>query len=333
MNQLSDQMTTETYADRFAPVVSVLMAVRDVPVPMLEQAITSVLGQTFDDFEFLIYNDGGQDQKVLDTLEHFASLDPRIELHHEPPRGLTRTLNIGLANAHGRYIARHDADDWSEPDRFAKQVEFLERNPDIAVCGSNAWMHQEQGPRLWATRFPLEPDKIKDALHERNPFVHGATMFRIQAARRLGGYREEFVCSQDYDFFWRMCDAAGGANLPDPLYHYRFRTGAVSGQRATDQARVHMATKALAWARRIGANADVSAALEEAGRQLHETPEGLNSQLKQADHRMLAGDYSAAYRDYVSLLRRNPFSLLAWGKLIRFVVFLAIPPARSLCFR
>ncbi len=309
------------------------MAVRDVPVSMLEQAITSVLGQTLDDFEFLIYRDGGQDQKVLDTLERYASLDSRIELHHEPPRGLTRTLNVGLANAHGRYIARHDADDWSEPDRFAKQVEFLEQHPEIAVCGSNAWMHQEQGTRLWETRFPLEPNKIKDAMQERNPFVHGATMFRTATARRLGGYCEEFVCSQDYDFFWRMCDASGGANLPDPLYHYRYRTGAVSGQRATDQARVHIATQALAWARRIGADADADAALEEAGRQLRETPEGLSAQLKQADHRMLAGDYSGALRAYGWLLASHPISLLAWGKLIRWVVFLAIPPARSLCFR
>ena len=112
-----------------------------------------------------------------------------------------------------------------------------------------------------------------------------------------------------------------------------FQTGAVSAQRAADQARVHKATQALAWARRIGLEADVNAALEEAGRQLRETPQGLGSLLKQADHRMLAGDYAGALRSYASLLKEHPGMSLVWGKLIRWTIFCTMPAARPLCFR
>jgi hypothetical protein len=158
-------------------------------------------------------------------------------------------------------------------------------------------------------------------------------MFRAEAARAIGGYSEAFACSQDYDFFWRLCDAGGGANLAAPLYHYRFRRGAVSAQRAAEQARVHKATQALAWARQRGAPTDVAAALAEAGRQAQVSRERLRARLKQADHRLLAGDYLGAVRSYASLLGRHPASPLAWGKLIRWFVFLTAPSVRPLCFR
>ena len=313
-----------------SPVVTVLMSVRDVPGRILAQAVDSVLAQTFRDFEFLIYDDGGEDPVVFSALEEYAQRDARIRLRHQPPRGLTRTLNIGLAEAQGRYVARHDADDWSEPDRLAKQLDFLERHTNVAVCGSNAKMHQENGAPLWTTRLPLEPGTIANALWNGNTFVHGATMFRADAARAIGGYREEFACSQDYDFFWRLCEFGGGANLAAPLYHYRFRKDAVSARRAQEQACVHNVTQMLARARQTGANVDVRAALEA---QRAAFALSLRARLKQADHRMLAGDYGGAIRAYSSLLSRYPAHPLAWGKWIRWFVFLAAPPARSLCFR
>jgi glycosyltransferase involved in cell wall biosynthesis len=316
-----------------APVVSVLMSVRDGPVAMLEQAVESILGQTFRDFEFLIYDDGSGDRKVLDALQRYAQREPRIRLRHEPPRGLTKTLNIGLAEARGRYIARQDADDWSEPERLARQVAFLDSRVDVVVCGSNARMRQEDGAPLWVTRLPLEPAAIDGALWDGNPFLHGAAMFHTEAARVIGGYSEAFVCSQDYEFFWRLCDYGGGANLAAPLYHYRFRRGAVSAERAADQARAHKAAQALAWARRIGGSADAGEALAQAGCREQGPEERLGSQLKQADHRMLAGDYAGAVRAYSSLLLHHPASVKAWGKWVRWFVFLMVPAARRLCFR
>ena len=197
--------------------VTVLMAVRDTPAGMLRQAIVSIREQTLRDFEFLILDDGSQRADTLAELETQAAADSRIRVERGPPRGLTRTLNRGLALAKGDWIARQDADDWSEPQRLERQAAFLRERPGVALCGTNAWTHRDDGRPLWPTRLPQECEAIREALWWGNPFVHGSVMFRATAAR----YREEFACAQDYDFFWRLCDASGGANLAEPLYHYR----------------------------------------------------------------------------------------------------------------
>jgi glycosyltransferase involved in cell wall biosynthesis len=207
------------------PKITILMAVRDTPPEMLRQAIESIRGQTLREFEFLILDDGSKRPETLAELEWQAAADSRIRLEHGPPRGLTATLNGGLALATGEWIARQDADDWSEPDRLERQATYLDAHPQIILCGSNAHTHQHDGRPLWATRLPESAAAIREALWKGNPFVHGSMLFRTGIARELGGYREEFPCAQDYDFFWRLTDAGGGANLPEPLYHYRYSAG------------------------------------------------------------------------------------------------------------
>jgi hypothetical protein len=211
-------------------------------------------------------------------------------------------------------------------------MEFMFQHPELAVCGANAWMHQEDGVLLWATRLPEKPDEICKALWDGNPFVHGATLFRLDAARAMGGYCERFECSQDYDFFWRLCDAAGGANLGTPLYHYRFRRAAISAGRAAEQAGVHRATVALARTRRRQVVGAADTGFDGGGATASEGA-SLAHLLKQADHRLLAGDYAGSARSYVHQLRVHPASFLAWAKLARWLLFLAIPAARRRCFR
>ena len=173
---------------------------------------------------------------------------------------------------------------------------------------------------------------IQEALRKGNPFVHGCTLFRSGIARGLGGYREEFPSAQDYDFFWRLSDAGGAVNLPEPLYHYRYTAGAVSAGRAAEQARAHRAAQILAKARGSGTAEDVVGALALAGREIEDAGP-LRTTLKQIDHRMLAGDFGTAGRAYAELLAAHPSSRLAWGKLLRWAVFAALPQAREWCFR
>jgi len=312
--------------------VTVLMAVRDTPPDMLRQAIDSIRGQTLREFEFLILDDGSERPETCAELERQAAGDSRVRLMRGPRRGLTRTLNRGLALARGEFIARQDADDWSEPDRLERQAAFLDSHPQIALCGSNAWTHRQDGRPLWATRMPEGPAAIREALWEGNPFVHGSTLFRSGIANALGGYREAFSCAQDYDFFWRLSDAHGAVNLPALLYHYRYSTGAVSARRASEQAGSHRATEFLAQARRSGAVEDVGRALALA-RCEFEAGGPLRTTLKQIDHRLLAGDFSAAGRAYAGLLTAHPASGLAWGKMLRWALFAAVPRAREWCFR
>jgi len=312
-------------------VVTVLMSVYDPPAEMLDTAIASVLEQTLTDFEFLILDDGSRDHNVRVQLDSWAASDARIRLFHEPHRGVPATSNRGLALARGAYIARHDSDDWSEPDRLARQVAFLDQHPEIALAGTDTYSHSAGGKGLWRLRLPHTSAELERALLRGNPFVHGSTMFRRETALAVGGYREEFPCSSDYDFLWRLADAGGAVNLDEVLYHYRYTGGSISAQRAADQARTHRAAQLLAAMRRTGQAADIREALETAEQET--ACQSFRPALKQADHLMLAGDFGSAGKAYLKVLEAHPRSALAWGKLFRLAVFAAIPRAREVSFR
>jgi glycosyltransferase involved in cell wall biosynthesis len=117
------------------PAVSVVMAVYDPPLAMLDQAVESILTQTFRDFEFLILDDGSPDQVTRFHLDMWSSRDARLRVFRDPHHGLTSTLNRGSDLALGEFIARQDADDWSEPHRFFRQLEYLRAHPAIALAG------------------------------------------------------------------------------------------------------------------------------------------------------------------------------------------------------
>ncbi len=276
------------------------MPVHATPPAMVERAMDSIHAQTFRDFEFLIL-DGS--------------------------RGLTATLNDGLRQARGEFIARQDADDWSDPRRFELQLAYLRTNPETTLCGTAAWMHQQDGTPLWRTRVAETDAQIQAALPCENPFIHGSTMFRRDAALSIEGYREQFVCSQDYDFFWRMNDDAPSANLPEPLYHYRYSAVSVSANKAAEQARAHRAARLLAAMRHRGEPEDIPAAFA------FSLGDDFQALLKQTDHLLLAGEYRRALRQYATLLYSRPESAIAWAKLARCGIFAVLPPIREVCFR
>lgn len=282
--------------------VSVLMPVGHTPPAMVEQATASIHAQTLGDVEFLILDGKG---------------------------GLTAALNQGLRQAHGEFIARQDADDWSDPHRLELQLAHLHAHSEIALCGTAAWMHQQDGTPLWKARARTEHAEILRAFPTENPFVHGSTMFRRDLALSIGGYREQFLCSQDYDFFWRMSEAAPSANLPQALYHYRYCAGSVSANKAAEQAQAHRAARVLAQSRLRREAEDVQAALAA----LPGPVDRLRALLKQADHLMLAGEYRLALYRYAALLRSHPARALAWAKLARCGIFMTLPPLREACFR
>ncbi len=115
--------------------ISVVMPVYNTAVPFLKEAVDSILNQTFGDFEFIIIDDGSTN----DAKEYLDGLtDPRIRIiRNETNIGITKSLNIGIRAAQGKYIARMDSDDVSFPERFEKQYAFMEAHPDVIVCGTN----------------------------------------------------------------------------------------------------------------------------------------------------------------------------------------------------
>lgn len=194
--------------------VSVVMSVYNGE-KYLNEAIDSILNQTFKNFEFIIINDASTDSSKSKIL---AFSDARIRLiDNDINLGLTRSLNKGISLATGKYIARMDADDISEPERLITQVKFLEKNPDICFCGSWFWLLGEKE----VITIPENDAEIRANLLRKNQFAHPTMMFRREIFDAGIRYNESLLTSQDYELWTRLILQYKGANVPVPLLKYR----------------------------------------------------------------------------------------------------------------
>ena len=185
----------------------------------LNETINSVLNQTFDDFEFLIIDDGSTDNSVEILYSHN---DPRIKiLINEKNIGYVKTLNKLIDLSKGEYIARQDNDDLSLPDRIEKQVFFLNTNKDVGVCGTNAFTF---GTKTKMTRLPITDDEIRAYMIINTPFIHPSIMYRksIFDVLKIGKYNEDLCPAEDYAMWFEISKKTKLANLPEPLLKYRW---------------------------------------------------------------------------------------------------------------
>jgi len=232
-----------------APLISVVMAVYNER-PYLEVAIQSVLDQTFKDFEFIIVNDGSTDDSE-EVLDRFEQSDDRIRLVHQENRGLIASLNRGLDMARGKYVARMDGDDISRPERFERQVSFLERNPEIGVLGTQADKIDADGNvrENWNRSLPTDPDVAAWRLLFNICFCHPTVMMRHALLERLGGYAEWAIGAEDYELFTRALLETRLANLPETLFEHRRHEDAVSVRKREKY--THRCTEAAASLHRV----------------------------------------------------------------------------------
>lgn len=186
------------------PTISVLMGVYNGNPHHIEAAIQSILKQDWENFEFLIVDDGSQ-PKVHDLLSSFADQDDRICLiTNKTNIGLTRSLNAALSKAKGNFIARMDADDICTQGRFSNQIAFLQEHANVGVVGGrfNELINGRQIPQ----RLPFisQANKIRSSIILFNPLCHSTVMARRSALTEVGGYDEEFKHAQDYDLWLRL---------------------------------------------------------------------------------------------------------------------------------
>ena len=234
------------------PLVSVVMAVFNGE-RFLPETLDSVLNQTFRDFELIIVDDGSTDGTPA-VLAHYLQADPRLVVQHGPNRGQVVSLNIGCRLARGRYIARIDADDVCLPERFERQVQFLERNPQVAMVGSSISNIDERGTPLATWPLPTGDQEIRDRLFglREIPFCHVTLMFRTVVYHAVNGYRTAFAPAEDYDMWLRIAERWQVANLPEPLVKVRRRAQSLSFTHARQQVISRLVALAVSEKRRAG---------------------------------------------------------------------------------
>jgi len=191
----------------------------------LAGSISSILNQSFANFEFIIIDDASEDDSSS-IVKKFAGQDPRIKIiKNDHNLGLTRSLNEGLKVARGKYIARQDADDLSFPERLQIQYSYLENRPEISLIGSSAVLIDGQGKKIGHYLKKNNPQKTAQTLTRRNCVLHPSIMFR----NKQSVYREKFYYAQDYDLYLTLLTAGKKiTNLPQCLIKYRYYRGSLS---------------------------------------------------------------------------------------------------------
>lgn len=202
------------------PIITVLMTVYNGE-KYLKYSIESILSQSFKDFEFLIIDDCSTDSSVQIIRSYD---DQRIVLHHnEVNIGQTKSLNVGLNLAKGRYIARIDSDDLSFPPRLEKQLDYIVKHPEYAVVGTSGILIDHLGKKIGTHRVPTNYSEMLVQLFlVSSPMIHVSVLMNKEIICSVGGYNEWFKISQDYELWSTLIrrDYKIG-NIPDILVAYR----------------------------------------------------------------------------------------------------------------
>lgn len=220
--------------------VSVIMAVYNTPPAMLMEAVDSICCQTYTNIEFIIVNDHSTEKETVNALDQIMKQYPNIkQINNEINLGLTKSLNIALEHCTGKYIARMDSDDISQPERIMKQVQYMEEHQDVCIVGS--MVEKFGAPAFTYNKFidytvDNERFVIKMLFGNKGP-MHPSVMIRKSFLEEKGiTYREEIKKAQDYAL-WIDCLNAGGIikNLSETLLRYRIHDGQITVKSTIEQ--------------------------------------------------------------------------------------------------
>lgn len=212
------------------PIISVLLPAYNSGL-YIKEAISSILNQTFTDFELLIFNDGSNDN----TEEIILSFNDEriIYKKYACNVGYLSLLNEGIEMAKGNYIARMDADDISMPTRFESQIAFLEENPDVGICGT--WM-EIIGKDSEVARTPVSFEDVVYVMFFGSPMAHPTIMMRMDLIQKFKlRYEIFFYYAEDYQLFSEAFFHFKLANLPLVLLKYRIHNSQISNTKWREQ--------------------------------------------------------------------------------------------------
>lgn len=204
------------------PKISIIMGIYNCE-KTLDEAIRSILVQTYTNWEFVMCDDGSTD-RTYEIAEKYSKKFPDkfILLKNEHNNGLNYTLNKCLRASTGEYIARMDGDDISLPDRLEKEIHFLLYNPQFAVVSTPMVLFDDKGE--WGKTSVIERPQIDDFCIHTPFFCHAACMMKKQVYDEVNGYTEDphFLRVEDCNLWFKVyAHGYRGANLTEPLYKMR----------------------------------------------------------------------------------------------------------------
>lgn len=219
------------------PKISVIMPVYNT-AKFVYQSVMSIISQTMEDFELIIINDNSTD----DSLEVISNIeDSRIKVLSNRNRiGQENSINKGLKFARGKFIAIHDSDDISRPNRLLFQYKFLNSHNDIHLLGTQFDIIDSNSVRI--TTGPYKSETHIGNLWTMclmSDFAHTSVMIRAKTLKFLGGYNPQFSPPSDYELWSRVVRKYKTANLRENLVSYRFHESSLSNRRKLELVRMH----------------------------------------------------------------------------------------------
>jgi glycosyltransferase involved in cell wall biosynthesis len=207
------------------PKITVLMPAYNAE-KYIGEAITSVLRQSFPDFELLIINDGSTD-RTAHIISSFH--DSRIVVVNQDNRGISAALNTGLKHARAAYIARFDADDVCYPDRLKIQYEFMVAYPEYTILGSAADYMDVEGNFIF-THHPAGHlnEEIQRLKYTVCPFIHSSVFYKKEVIMKNGGYNEHAYTYEDHFLWVNILRAEKACNLSQALIKVRLNPESVT---------------------------------------------------------------------------------------------------------
>ena len=312
-----------------SPVVSVILPTLN-DAEYVAKAIESVISQTYTDFEIIVVDDGSTDGTIEYLNDH---PDDRIELIvRQEESGITSAINRGIRESQGKFIARHDADDWSDDERLEKQVAYLDRNSEVVLVGTGAYLVDEGGI-IQSQRRVLESPSLDDLINH-NEFVHGSVMMRKAVLESVGGYDEWFHTTEDYDLWLRLAEEYEVRNIDEPLYYFRQHDESLYGSNLEELKLYH-----LLAVRRVtsGIDDEIRSLIDEEG--IDALRDRLTESEKRWFHTELAreflryGDLRSGREHVVKALRLDPVSVSLPGMLLLSMTTPSIAKAAARAYR
>lgn len=186
----------------------------------LDEAIESVLNQTFQDFEVIVIDDCSTDN-TWPIIRNFANKDSRVRAYLNTQNlGIAGNRNKGISLATGKYLAWQDADDISLPIRLEKQYKFMESHPEVGIVGGYIELFRGQ-KTVGIRKYPTDDISLRGCIFRYSPIAQPAAMLRLEALRKVGQYNPKYLAAEDLDMTFRIGEYFKLANLDEIVLRYR----------------------------------------------------------------------------------------------------------------